>query len=425
MMPKRIRNTWEFSGLCEYKAAIGINEGKPSMPPPMLYRKSIPPVSISSKASGHWKLIIAAAIVSLLASPQGISAQTLEDYHQAAQAAYDAGKYDEAITNYQEALRFDSTDQNSYIGLGASFYQKKNFQEAEAVYRTLLSINPDNAFPYIPLGDVLLGQQKFEEAVDAYRKANQHFPSDNYVKQKLEEAISAQSQITYSNNQATEQSALELFNLGVGASNLKRYDEAIEYYQRALSNIQSEQPAAIPSFDNLVHIYLKLDRYKEASETSRRWISYLETYSRGMSSSQAKVFLGIALSHLGDFSESEINLRDGINEISQTWQFYGMEDDSSSPLFEDITEAYRAFQKALVGQGKIEEALEVAEKGRSRNLVDVLIRRFFREGHDIQQSPYSGKMSSRGTVAERVFPVPYLTINEMKGVSKGSISPLR
>jgi CHAT domain-containing protein/tetratricopeptide (TPR) repeat protein len=384
----------------------------------MLYRKSIAPISICSKVSCNWKLVIAAAIISLLVSPQGISAQTLEQHYQAGQAAYNAGKYDEAIANYQEALRLDSTDQNSYIGLGASFYQKKDFQEAETVYRTLLSINPDNAFPYILLGDVLLGQKKFEEAVDAYRKAYQYFPSDNYVKQKLEEAISAQSQITYSNNQASEQSALELFNLGVIASDSKNYDQAIEYYQRALGSIQSEQPVAIAIFDNLVHIYLKLDRYKDTAETSRRWISYLETHSRGMSSSQAKVFLGIALAHLGEFPESEISLRDGINEVSQTWQFYGREDDASSPLFEDVTEAYRALQKALVGQGKLEEALEVAEKGRSRNLVDVLIRRFFREGYDIQQSPYSGKMSSGGTVAERVFPVPYLTVNEMKEVAK-------
>jgi CHAT domain-containing protein len=115
--------------------------------------------------------------------------------------------------------------------------------------------------------------------------------------------------------------------------------------------------------------------------------------------------------------------------MSATPSFHGREQDAAL-AFEHSFIAQAALQRALIGVGDIEEALNSAERGRSRNLLDVLIRRFFLKEYldgRLFLSPnrvrdrivYSNeKTRSIGQRTEALFPIPHPQAYEIKQVAK-------
>src|SRR6266487_5269251 len=109
-----------------------------------------------------------------------------------AEMLYGRGFYEEALAFYEEALRLDPNDTDSYIGKGDALYKLGRYEEALAFYEEALRLDPNN--------------------VDAYDGK-----TETLVKLHYDEEI--------------------LFTLSAKAKSfsiLRRYEEALVIYERAL-----------------------------------------------------------------------------------------------------------------------------------------------------------------------------------------------
>src|SRR6266487_390103 len=141
-------------------------------------------------------------------------------------ALYKLGRYEEALAFYEEALRLDPNDTDSYIGKGDTLYKLERYEEALTFYEEALRLDPNDTGSYIGKGDALDKLGRYEEALAFYEEALRLDPNnvdaydgktETLVKLHYDEEI--------------------LFTLSAKAKSfsiLRRYEEALVIYERAL-----------------------------------------------------------------------------------------------------------------------------------------------------------------------------------------------
>lgn len=95
---------------------------------------------------------------------------TFDTYMNMGLLAYTAGKTDEAIENYTNALKV-KPDVSIYNNLGAAYYTKSKYQEAIDQYKKALELKPDHADSHNNLGLVYQVLGFSAEAETEYKKA--------------------------------------------------------------------------------------------------------------------------------------------------------------------------------------------------------------------------------------------------------------
>ena len=144
------------------------------------------------------------------------------------------GEYQEAMIEYQEALRINPRDVDTLVFLGNTLLNQGKADEAFSYYERALEINPDNPEAHVNLAVILANRGRTEEAIEHDRKALQLNP-------KL---LGAR------------------LNLAVGLVRIGRFEEALEHYRQALV-INPNQPL---THINLAIALTALGKTNEASE---------------------------------------------------------------------------------------------------------------------------------------------------------------
>jgi tetratricopeptide (TPR) repeat protein len=86
--------------------------------------------------------------------------------------AYDkAGMHEEAISEFNEALRFMPGYLEAHCNLGSIYASSGRFKEALAEFNVALSINPESVLVHNNLGNFYIEQEKFHEAILAFQEA--------------------------------------------------------------------------------------------------------------------------------------------------------------------------------------------------------------------------------------------------------------
>lgn len=299
---------------------------------------------------------------------------------------------------------------------GTVLFNEENYDKAEEVYRKLISLYPNYELAYERLGDSLYLQSKVRDANEIYKKLLQINPNNrsaSYGVQDTEPPTKALRDYQVKNLDQV----MQFFKLGVDEEKKGNHLKAIQYYQTSV--IASDYSGlGLGSLENLSRLYIEHGYFDALLIFSKQWISNNQDLSYRMYP-QVRTRYGIALSYLNHHAEAEKVLQDGMAGTSVSFNFLGKESDASNPIFQNVSIAYKSLQRSLVEQGKIERALEVAEESRVRGLVDVLIRRFFREDFPILKSPYPNiAVGGSGKQAEAVGRLPTLTINEIRNVVK-------
>ena len=173
-----------------------------------------------------------------------------------------------------------------------------------------------------------------------------------------------------------------LINLGIAYHELGHYQKAIDFYQQGLA-IKKEigdRAGVSTALAALGVTYQYLGKYQKSIEFSQQSLAIDkeigDRYGEGVSLNN----LGRAFLKLGNLAEAQKVLKQSIEVWKSQRSRLGSHDDFKISLFEGQARTYVLLQKVLIAQNQTDAALEVAESGRARAFVDLLVSRLHPNG---------------------------------------------
>ena len=155
-------------------------------------------------------------------------------------ALRDKGQLDEAIAEFQEAIRVKKDYAEAHTNLGMALHAKGRLDEAIAEFQEAIRVKKDYAEAHTCLGIALHDTGRLDEAIAEHQEAirlKKDFAEahDNlgialHAKARLDEAIAEYQQAI----RLKKDDALAHYNLGIALYAKGRLDEAIAEYQEAI-----------------------------------------------------------------------------------------------------------------------------------------------------------------------------------------------
>lgn len=143
------------------------------------------------------------------------------------------GQYEQAIDQFQRALKLDPNNDDVYRGLAFAYEHVKRFDEAEAIYRRAIAMRPQYAAGYNWLGRFLHERGRYGEAIEVFRQSTELAPD----------------------------SFRGYYNLGGAYTSAGKYDDAVVALQKSISI----RPT-LGAYANLGTVYFYLGKYPQAAE---------------------------------------------------------------------------------------------------------------------------------------------------------------
>lgn len=149
-------------------------------------------------------------------SNQGISAgQLLKQANQLKRA----GKLDEAIALYRQAIKMNPNFAWAFYYLGDALVQQGKLDEAIVEYRQAIEINTNSAWFFYRLAEVLAKQGNLEPAVEYLEKAIEISPSFSKFYQPLDKVLNQSNRekpTLFNNSKKSYCTPLQVISLGQG-----------------------------------------------------------------------------------------------------------------------------------------------------------------------------------------------------------------
>jgi CHAT domain-containing protein len=196
-------------------------------------------------------------------------------------------------------------------------------------------------------------------------------------------------ELNYPNDEART-----LTDLAIAYEGLKNYPQAITTHQAALTiyrNQQTENARKNPNYSSewrsweMRDALIRLgDTYHNSNNDDQAVIAYREAQDPQKSSGGSFNFvlnskLGLSLTKLGRFQAAETALRSAIDDEDDFRQAIATDQKSTDrnriTMAAILDDNYRQLQQALVGQNRLNDALEVAERSRARVFAELLAAR--------------------------------------------------
>ncbi|WP_411030729.1 tetratricopeptide repeat protein [Spongiimicrobium sp. 3-5] len=173
-------------------------------------------------------------------------------------------EYDQAIFYYQKATQENPKDPVFFRNLAGSHVANGNDNDAVEAYSFALGIDTNNANTFNDLGCCYTRLNIFDKAVVVFERAMTIDPTNTFYKQNLDYA-KAQNQLSPEQIGAHKE-ANDLNQKGTDFFSQSKYQEALEYYQRAVALNPTD---AIITF-NLGNALFNLGRHEECIPKIKR-----------------------------------------------------------------------------------------------------------------------------------------------------------
>jgi eukaryotic-like serine/threonine-protein kinase len=187
-------------------------------------------------------------------------------------ALADENKLDEAIAEYQIAIRLDPKLVWACSNLGNALNEKQQWDKAIAACREAIKLYPDYAGAHNNLGNALYGKQQWSDALPEYQTAVQLDPNDPHSHNGLGLALhqlhrSEEAVSEYKKAVALDpQYANAYSNLGVALEATDHLDDAIDAYRKAVQL----DPQLVEGYKNLANALGAKGRLVEAAAARRK-----------------------------------------------------------------------------------------------------------------------------------------------------------
>jgi len=162
------------------------------------------------------------ALVGLLAIPISAPAHVDRSKVKKGKEAFEAGRWDEALNYFQDALLDAPQDPRLHFNLGDALYKKQRYPEALQAFEKALNTRDPRLQQqvYYNMGNTYYFLNKYEEAINAYKKALELDPDDQDAKHNLElvraklKEMAQKQQQQMGNSSQQQQSGQQQHNLG-------------------------------------------------------------------------------------------------------------------------------------------------------------------------------------------------------------------
>ncbi|MBD2328732.1 CHAT domain-containing tetratricopeptide repeat protein [Alkalinema sp. FACHB-956] len=292
--------------------------------------------------------------------------------------AYDAlGNYPKAIAYQEQSLAIarqlkDPLGEGAALGsLGNAYNALGNYPKAIAYQEQSLAIAQQLKDP-LGASQALGSLGNAYNALGNYPKAIEYHEKSLAIKRALKDRRGE---------------GISLGNLGNTYYLLGNYSKAIEYQEQSLAIAQQlkDRRGEGVSLGSLGNAYLTQGNYSKAIAYYEQSLTINREIKDRKGESISRSNLGLTLLKLNRLPEAESNLRSAI-AIQESLRT-GLTDRNKISIADTQKDAYINLQKVLITQKKSEAALEIAERGRARALVELLASRFNYESQvDLQKT---------------------------------------
>lgn len=166
-------------------------------------------------------------------------------------------------------------------------------------------------------------------------------------------------------------------NLGAVYEALGNYEQAVHYQEQHLSVAAStnDQLAKTLAYSSLGRVHQLLGNKSQAIAYLTQGLCIAEALGRRDEEARIRNRLGLALWSDGDLDGAQKQLEAATHLLEMIRREARNSPDYKLSLFELQTSSYQVLQRVLVSLNRQEEALVMAERGRNRAFVDLLLER--------------------------------------------------
>lgn len=166
-------------------------------------------------------------------------------------------------------------------------------------------------------------------------------------------------------------------NLGAVHEALGNFEQAVRYQEQHLSVAAStnDQLAKTLAYSSLGRVHQLLGNRQQAIAYLTQGLCIAEALGRRDEEARIRNRLGLALWSNGDLEGAQKQLEAATHLLEMIRRETRNSPDYKVSLFELQTSSYQVLQRVLVSLNKQDEALVVAERGRNRAFVDLLLER--------------------------------------------------
>lgn len=166
-------------------------------------------------------------------------------------------------------------------------------------------------------------------------------------------------------------------NLGAVHEALGNFEQAVRYQEQHLSIAAStnDQLAKTLAYSSLGRVHQLLGNKSQAIAYLTQGLCIAEALGRRDEEARIRNRLGLALWSDGDLEGAQKQLEAATHLLEIIRREARNSPDYKLSLFELQTSSYQVLQRVLVGLNRQEEALVMAERGRNRAFVDLLLER--------------------------------------------------
>lgn len=226
---------------------------------------------------------------------------------------YDAGEYDNAASQFKEAVKEDPTNAEAYYYLGMSYRAERAFDAADA-FKTAVNLDPDYIDAYCSLGEVYNQLEMYKNSIQALRQALRIEP-DNFDA-LIQLGIAYASDKEYKAAVKVLERALNIepdanayLYVGLACMATRDYDKALDSFQAAVD----QYPDFHEAYIGLGYCYAIFKNWKQGIVSLRRAGSLAPGHP------EIHYLLGFMYLGDGDVSAAEREARE-LSEISSKWR---------------------------------------------------------------------------------------------------------
>jgi tetratricopeptide (TPR) repeat protein len=206
------------------------------------------------------------ALVAVIAQAE-VDNKAKEAYNKGVTAAK-AGKADEAIAAYKEAIGIDANYFDAYMNLGALLFEKGTYDDALKAFQTASEKNPKSVEAFANVGRVNLTKRSYVEAEAAYKKAIALDDKNVELQKELAKLYKQKGdypslvQTCDKINQMNGADDQTWFLLGFAYAKLDKTTEAVAALEKSIAL----KPKNAPAQSSLGQIYLGKEDYVQAAK---------------------------------------------------------------------------------------------------------------------------------------------------------------